>query len=432
MPEDLGQSRELIQAVPTRTYELEVSIRDKDYTQDLVGLTILNSLSSAYPIVSLSFLVDPNDVIINDLFGEDPIKLSITLLGYKGIPGPKVDFDLMYLKSDFQLTEKDEDSRITQKDRTILIISTVGRKAYKIMTTLVNKVYIGTTVTSMINDLAGEVNATIKLDSDGINSTSIPQVCIPPTTFYKIIKECTRDHSDMFDGFIDQRFGIFNGTPGVFSDFDGIVYVKNLTAKMTKNQTFTIYQLASPASSEGKTSKIDQIMSRVLEKEDTFYTYDTINTDYAATAKFASLASTLNHIVKPNNTLSQVITQNLKTVGTNYSLIYKTPDIPFDPNVERVKYYNEDTGNDTDQTLFNARFGRTVADLSTISMNVEKNLPVLPLLNVGECVKFKPMTLEYAPLDGKYILWSTTIAFAREGDWATVARINLIRTNKKS
>lgn len=432
MPEDIGQSRELIQAVPTRTYDLSIHIRDKDYTQDLVSLTILNSLSSAYPIVTLGFLVDPNDIIINDLFGEDPIKLGITLLGYNAIPGPKTDFDLMYLKSDFQLTEKDEASRSTQVDRSVLIITTVARKAYKVMTSLVNKVYIGTTVSEMINDLAGDVNATIKLDTDSINSVPIPQVCIPPTTFYKIIKEHSREHDDIFDGFIDQRFGIFDGTPGVFSDFDGTVYVKNLTSKMTKNQTFTIYQVASPISSEGKASTIDNIIDRVREKEDTFYTYDLINTDYAATAKFATLASTLNHIVKPDKTLSQIVTQTLKAVGTNYSLIHKNPDIPIDSNVERIKYYNEDTGNDLETTLFNSRFGRTVADLSTLSMNIEKNLPVLPLLKVGECVKFKPMTLEYAPLDGKYILWSTTIAFVREGDWATVARINLIRTNKKS
>jgi hypothetical protein len=47
-------------------------------------------------------------------------------------------------------------------------------------------------------------------------------------------------------------------------------------------------------------------------------------------------------------------------------------------------------------------------------------------------VKFKPKTVEYADFEGKYILWSSEITFKRIGDWGAVARINLIRTNKKN
>jgi hypothetical protein len=59
-------------------------------------------------------------------------------------------------------------------------------------------------------------------------------------------------------------------------------------------------------------------------------------------------------------------------------------------------------------------------------------LPVLNLIDVGECVKFKPKTIEYVDFEGKYILWSSSIIFKRPSGWETTAKINLIRTNKKN
>jgi len=200
---------------------------------------------------------------------------------------------------------------------------------------------------------------------------------------------------------------------------------------LKKNQTFTIYQLAGGESKKDT----DKIMEDALEGN-VFYTYDTIVTDYAGNAKFAKLATSLNHIVKPSDSLFSIVSQELADVARTYSLNYQAKNLKaplyIDPLVNRTKYYNEDTGNNTEKILFNSRFGRTVSDLSTMSLNVERNLPVLNLINVGECVKFKPKTIEYQSLEGKYILWSSEIYFRRTGNWETTARINLIRTNKKN
>ena len=296
---------------------------------------------------------------------------------------------------------------------------------------MVNDVFIGANLRSIITSLVSDANSTVEYDSDGENTTPIDQVCIPPTTLYKIIKEHDRMSNDIFDGFLDQRFGLFNGTPGVFCQYDNKIYIKNLTAKMSKNQTFTMYHLASDVDKP----TLERIYSEVNDLNTSYYTYDFIDTDYSGNARFATIASNLNHIVKPRNTLYSIITQDLKNVGTNYSLTYKTntiPRFPIDSNVERTRYFNQDTGYETESILFNSRFGRSLADLSALSLNLERNLPVLPLINVGECVKYKPLTLEYQDLEGKYILWSSTITFGRMGtDWQTTCRVNLVRTNKK-
>lgn len=416
---------------PSRSYDIQVKIKNLDYTNDMIRVVFASSLSTAYQVVTLQMNIDPNDVILEDIFGGQPIKLSITLHREQVYPGPRIDVELMYVSSDFQLTEKSEMSTGSQKDRTALNIVTVVRNSYKIMNSLVNRVFIGTNLSSIISALASDVGATLQYDSNGRNNASIDQVCIPPTTFYNIIKEHTRNSADVFDGYLDQRFGLFNGVPGVFCQHDSKVYIMNLTAKLSKDQTFTVYELSALKDKK----ELERIASETLNGN-VFYTYNTVDTDYSGNAKFAKLATTLNHLVRPNDTLTATISQELRSVAKDYSLVYltqsTTPNLHIDSAVDRIRYYNEDTGFNTETAIFNSRFSRTIADLSTISLDIERNLPVLNLIQVGECVKFKPKTVEYADLEGKYILWSSVIEFSRNVDWETTARINLVRTNKKN
>ena len=416
--------------VPNKLYEIKVKIKDLDYTNDTVAVDFSSSLSTAYQVVDITFLLDPNDVIIEEIFGGEPIKLSITLYREQNYPGPKIDVELMYLTSSFQLTEKSEMSKTQIKDRTYFNVTTIVRKAFQTMSTLVNNVFVGTTLSKIVTSLASSVGTKITYDTNGQNTMEIDQVCIPPTTLYKVIKEYDRASGDVFDGYLDQRFGLFSGTPGVFCQYDNKVYIKNLTAKLTKDQTFTVYQLAG-----GMSSKLtDKIYTDSLEGN-VFYTYSMITSEYSGNAKFADLASTINHIVKPKDTLASLVEQDLKAVAASYSLLssQRNRNLYIDTASNRMKFYNEDTGYEKDPTLFNSRFGRSLSDLSTIILIIERNLPVLNLINVGECVKFKPSTIEYQDFEGKYILWSSLIKFVKTGpNWASTCKINLIRTNKKN
>jgi hypothetical protein len=412
---------------PVRSYDIELKIKGKDYSQDLGSFQIISSLSSGYQNIILTLSLDPNDILINNLLGQDSINLRITLLKENRIPGERVDFDLLYLKSDFQFADKAKSSEGVQKDRTVVPITTLIRSPYKTLTTMVNDVFVGMKIRDILNSLVSKVGAKLKYDTDGENQSVIDQVCVPPTTLYKIIKEYGTDPNDIFDGYLDGRFGLFNGVPGVFCQHDNTVYVKNLTAKLQKNQTFTMYQLAADADK----ASFETILKEV-DSQNSYYTYDPVDSDYSGNARFGTIASTIKNIVKPSDTLSFTISQELKNVAKKYALVYQNSNLPIDPGIERTRYYNEDTGYNKSETQFNTRFGRKLSDLATLGINIERNLPVLPLLDVGECVKFKPLVLEYAELEGKYILWSSILNFtySRTG-WETTARVNLVRTNKK-
>jgi len=428
MPEEFKSPVEGAKFIPAETYEIRVAIGELDYTSDLISANFKSSLSTGYQTMNLAFELDPTDVILYELYGGQEIKVAIILKRETAEMGQRIDLDLILITSNFLLNEKQTEASTKQKDRGILSVRTVVRPAYQIINSLVNAVFIGKDLNSIITSLATSVGAKkLVFDSDGRNNSPIDQVCIPPTTFYKIIKEYDRNNPEVFDGFLDQRFGLFDGVPGVFCQFDKTVYIKNLTSKMNKSPVFTIYQMAT----DTEVKRMEEIIKKSTDGK-TFYTYDTIHTDYSANAKFASLGSNINHVIKPKDTLSAIFNQNLETVAGTYGLIYQNKKIFKNSAIDRKKYYNEDTGNETEQTIFNSRFARQVADLSTISINLERNLPVLDLIQVGECVDFKPLIVDYLNLSGKYILWSVDIMFTRPSTWETVASINLIRTNKIS
>ena len=132
--------------VPNKTYDIKVKIKDLDYTNDIVQIIFTSSLSTAYQVVDLVFLLDPDDVIVEDIFGGESIKLSIILYREQNYPGPDVEVELLYLNSEFELTERTNLNNQSQKDRTIFKVTTVVKDAYKTMSTLVNDVFVGSTL----------------------------------------------------------------------------------------------------------------------------------------------------------------------------------------------------------------------------------------------------------------------------------------------
>jgi len=72
--------------------------------------------------------------------------------------------------------------------------------------------------------------------------------------------------------------------------------------------------------------------------------------------------------------------------------------------------------------------------MATLTFRIERNLLIENLLNTGEAVKFNTGTVEYSDLSGKYILRSTELILTKgqTQDWTSVAKVNLMRTNKTS
>jgi hypothetical protein len=398
--------------VPSRRYDLQLKIKDKDYTNDLYQLRLVSSLNSPYQIFRMNLFVDPDDIILEKLFGRDPMKLSIKLLGDTEYPLEQIDFNLIYIKGSFQINSRETiTSRASQKERSTLTITSVCTNAFKAITYPVNEVYSNITIKEVLEDLAGKAGVTLKLDSEGINSERIDQLIIPQTTLKKAID------------YLDRRFGIFNGAAIYFCSYDNKLYIKNISSKVKMNQSFTVYQLSTDIENQ-------ELIKKCIDGKN-FYTYSTIDTNYSGNVKLSVEASTERYIMTPKDQLYYVLVKDVKDVSSEYGIIYQNKKIQFNDVFDnREKTFEDPCAYELTETFAISKISKYVANLSTISIMLERNLPILNLINIGEAVKLNSQVIEFTDLSGKYVLKNSDIGFHKERDWQTTCSLDLIRTNQ--
>jgi len=405
------------QFIPQKKYDLKLTIKDLDYSNDLVSCQVISTLNSIYDIVKMTIFVDARD-IITGISGTDPIKLSIIQLGEgEGIPGQRLNFELMFLKSEYSIPTSPQIYTDKQVERVMFPIICVTRKPFKTMSSLVNKIYIGKTIRDILQDLVGstKTNSKLVLDSINLNNNILDQVIIPPTTLTNAIN------------FLDETFGIFKGITEYHCSYNNEVHVSNLTQKMNDSPKCTIYQLASDSSDS---------LEKIKKTNDgkTFYTYDMINIDNSDNTKFSIFSKKIRYISKPIDTLYYKIEEDLETITTKYGLIDKNKQIQLDPNIDdRTRYYVEHTGYNKDNTFVISMMSKIIANMANINFRLERDISFLTLIDsVGECVKFNTETSEYINLVGKYIMKSVSLNFNRTRDWNLIASLYLMRSNRYS
>jgi hypothetical protein len=402
--------------IPTRTYDLQLSIKDIDYTVKLRRLSIATSITVPWQTVTLSLEMDSNDMVLDKIYGQDPIELNIRTLGATGLPTEQVIIDLMFLDSNYDLVMKSANSQKDMKDPTLIEITTVCREAFQTMTTVVNSLYYDSDIQSVINNLVQNriTGASLNYDSQGTNNEKIDQIIIPPTTFHQAIL------------YLNHYFGVYDGLLGFFCLWDNIIYLKNLTKKPVTSDVFKIHQLASD-------TPAGDIISAPADGK-SFYTNESVETLYIGNSIVAVTAPTLKYIVKPKDTLSHTIDINMNTFAGSYGIIAKNKKIFFDTEAigsNRQRIYTNHTGYEKTKSFINANLAKEIAEMSLLNISLNsKNLALLNLMNIGEAVKFESKIADYTQMNGKYILKSSELAFEKLKDWEIYANINLIRTNK--
>ena len=403
---------------PVHSYDIQLKIKNLDYTNDLRAVRIITAISVAYQIIVIQMSLDPNDLILNDIMAKEPLRLAVKLIGreFEKIPQEDIQMELQYVTHTSYAQPKEQMSEGKTKDRSIVKITTVCRTPFKTMASKVEatKVYIGKTPRQIITELVKKTGAELVYDLDDENTDSIGQAILPPQTLYKTI------------GYLDDYFGLYKGaTNRGFCLYDNKVYIQNLTKKMTKNQTFTIYQLTtdSPGNKE--------IIEKCSDGK-SFYTYGALANQYLGTAKIAILGKKIHFIIHPKDTLSKTITLDIKETCLKYGLIAKDGEVKFDLNLDdRERFIISHSGNDKSDVFAIAKIAREIAGLSSVQVVLEKDLHIMKLMHVGEVVKLKCMSLEYTALGDKYILKSSDITFSRNApDWVSSCVLNLMRTNQ--
>ena len=405
---------------------MTLKIKGEEYSNDLSNVRISSSLATGYQIVTLTLHMNPRTILLNKLYGQDQIILTIALQDVEEFTAENMSFDLMILNSEFEIPVSNFITTDKQRERVTFELITVARKPFETMTTMVNIVVglnpgpktvwtgpktVKETIETMVKEYTPQ--ASLEYDKDGTNQDKIMQLCIPPTTLYQAFK------------YLDNNFGIYNGAPVVFCKYDNTIQVMNLTERIKKNYSIFVEHL---------TTTYKNVDTRSSSKKNNyFFTYDNLYTNYVGNSKFGVLGKIIKHIVLPSDKLYYTMSHDLSDICKQYGLVSQTKGETAFINTSvtnRTKYYIANNGFELSETFAISKISKEISDISRLNFSIERNLYIEKLLNIGCVVKLKTKTVEHTDIQGKYILFSSDIIWRKTTDWITTANIELIRTNK--
>ena len=155
---------------PSRNYELSCKVGKVDLTNDLEQMSIVSSVETPYRTYILDFFLDPDDMILEKIYGQEPIQIQIKSFGTsENLPHEIIQTNLMALGSKYDLLLKDQQPQIPDKIRSAIRIRAIPIEAYSSMTSFVNGVYLETTLRDIVTDLVDQAGA--KLEYDTTNET---------------------------------------------------------------------------------------------------------------------------------------------------------------------------------------------------------------------------------------------------------------------
>ena len=414
---------------PSRNYELTCKVGKTDLTNDLNQMNIVSSVETPYRTYVLDFFLDPDDMILEKIYGQEPIQLSIKVYGTsENIPHEIIETNLMALGSKYDLLVKDTQPQIPDKIRSSVRIRAVPIEGYGSMTTFVNGVYLETTLREIVTNLVEQSGAKLEYDEGGENAQRYDQIIVPPAPLYKALK------------YLNRTFGFFNGLAGIYSSAIKVerksnsavlskikptVYIKNLT-KSKEFGKVVVTQLASDSKNEDLLDVFDG---------KTFYTYNPIETEYTGNTTFSVYGSKMKHVVKPRDELYKTIEIDTKDFANKYGIVTKKNQVFFSEQGQekRISFFKDHTGYDDDETFIQAIHSKYFSQMSLLKIHLEKWLILENLLKVGTGVKFNSQITDIRDLTGDYVLKFSLAHFIRATrDWECGVTLHLIRTNRVS
>ena len=293
---------------PDITYDFTLRIGESDYSTDLVKVEIRSGVNLPYQHIFLDIFMDPRDILSEQLFGQQPLKLIIRLKGKETVGfGDDINFDLIYINAEGEYAPAQQSYLTDQWERSIVRLKTICSKPYQTMSSMVNEVYFNSTPYNIITNLINNnTDAELKYDPTGQSNLTIDQLLIPPTTIYGVVK------------YLNRTYGVFNGPLGFHCSFDNKVKVQNLASKVKDAQKFTLYLLATDRQNEEDIYKGNDTKDTSF-----FYTKSAVSSAYQGNSVFSTAAPIRKYIVKPSNTLYQNIDINTESFAKKYGIIVK-------------------------------------------------------------------------------------------------------------
>jgi len=383
---------------PRNEFDIKVFIGGEDYSGDLVGCNISYNLSTIYPIIELKFLLPPDSILLDQIYGDKRIDLKIEQLSSEDQTTiDELSFRLIHLESKFPMPigSKLVGDEQSQKDYVPFIITSVPLDPFIKYKKIINKVYHDVMLENIIQDIINI--AGFELDSDRIRNLHFKQFLLPPSSCINHLK------------YLKDVYGIFEGISAFFSDETGKLSLYNLTQRFNSREIFIATQLSVDD---------QQNLNRIESLTDNQYIITSdVKSSYNLNSLIGSLTFNQKYIISPKDNLYEIKTYSIEELINEYGLKHQNNNLFILDEIKNTTgTYTTGTQLGTDDFI-DFKLLKQIANLSMVSFHISRGYKLSDFKQVGNAFILDFTSEKYKDLYGKYICFGVNYSFRYDQIW---------------
>lgn len=396
---------------PRQAYDLIVDIGGENFSSDLIGCNISYNLSTIYPIVELSFLLTPDSVLLDQIYGDKIITLIIHQLAEQdGSIIDTLEYKLLQLESKLPLPigSKVADPEKGQKDYVQFDIIAIPIEPFLKYKKLINKLYTDTTLEDIVLDIARTAGFTVT--NDNFKNLQFSQFLLPPSSCISHL------------GYLKDSYGLFDGIPIIFSDEESNLYLYNLTRRFNEREAFTATQLS--IDDQNNINKIENL------SENQYIVTRPIKSSYNINSLIGAYTYRQKYIGFPSNKLYEIYETNIETIIADYGLKHSNNNLFIENNLKNLLGIDTGVIGVESNHIISKSLLKAISNLSKVSFIIERGFNLSDFKKVGDPFILDFTSEKYKELYGKYITFGVNYTFRLTHLWFAHVEILGVRSTK--
>jgi len=405
-------------------YIVKLKSGEKDFTQFLTKLRIVNSIHNCWPIVDLYLALDNQDIIEFDVYGQHEFLLRIWNTTETGeMQDPETEFKLLYLESDLDLPPKPEDNtgeKYTDYQKRSILVRCIPYPAVNVMTCFINRLWEEESGMKPIEfikeilDIKGYLKDSIIID-DGMNEFKVNQLIVPPTTIKRSVD------------YINEKFAIYEGPLFRYCNYAGHFLMWDLYEKMQKEKDKPRFEYIKLSAQYDSDKLFWEQNKKASDKWGEIYVgHDSVETVHYPNSVFVNYGYHNLMITHPRSDLYYIIQKNGPTAIEENGIWHDNKDTKYYQQMKHRKMYSTDsvgfeelgyTAKYSPSPLSN-RLGDHFKDMFSIRFALRRNVSLRYVMQCGEVCKVTVDSKhEMTPgknYSGSYIVETSDITLDKE------------------
>lgn len=400
-------------------YQVEIYVdgsKSKALTDNFKSLRIKDSVELVYPAIYLSFHVDNEILIRNNVYPQSDIKVIVKYTRDDGARVfSKFTFDLIILEMNVDLPSKVDtnlsEEREDQKRTTCMTCAPKVSLYYA--SCVVNRLFSeGSNIKpyDAVMKLIDDVQITKKqVEADNKNPGSLGQLVVPPMTFIAAVD------------YIDDSYGIFGGELFRHFNYEGKFLMWDVKKHFDKTKGGGYIRIHKLPSYSADGSLFDTVASTCNSSDSDFLIYDNAETICRSNDKLLTKGNIKNFIFHPTHDIAFVETQKTFdksgelgiNAGKNDTKTHKQLKDRYTVDSSNIGHWDNFWTKDFKDQLVTSKLSSYLADMNIVKFKVHRSLKITKILSVGETVNLKPYTEHEkkspSNYSGSYLITELTI-----------------------